>query len=243
LIAGSEEMKEEVNVAGCGRENDLIAFLYDELDLGERGGFRSHAQQCQSCNAELTAFTNIRESVVAWRNEALVGVTSPAVPASAMVGADRAKPSALTALREFFKLSPLWMKGAVVFASLLFCLFAVLAAARLRDTPPPTIADNPNVKKYSEQELNAAIDRRLQDHVQRIKNSPTTEPPPVAISSAHTPRNSVAKRGGEVASTNSQPKARRPLSKDERQQLAADLRLIEDPTDGQIELLDDRINQ
>ena len=238
-------MKEEVQAPDCGQENDLIAFLYGELAPGEITVFRSHIEQCPSCSAELNEFTDIRKSVVAWRNESLLGVTSPALHASALVRADRPGPAAFTALREFFKLSPLWMKGGIVFASLLFCLFAVLAAARLRDTPPP-VAANPNVKRYSEQELNAVVERRVQDELQRIKNSseqsPTKE---VVISGAsnRTPVNRTAKSGHIVAADGPQQKARRPLSKVERQQLAADLRLIDNTTDGELDLLDDRINQ
>lgn len=64
-------MKEEVLAPGCERENDLIAFLYGELDPAERTAFRDHMQDCRSCSLEFAEFTNIRESVVAWRNEAL----------------------------------------------------------------------------------------------------------------------------------------------------------------------------
>lgn len=239
-------MKEEVHAPGCGRENDLIAFLYGELDPSETAVFRSHMQECSSCSAELRELTNIRESVVAWRNEALVGVTSPAAQASAVVRADRHGPTALTALREFFHLSPLWMKGAVVFASLLFCLFAVLAAARLRDTAPPPVAANSNIKTYSEQELNAVVERRLQDELQRIKSSSEPAPTSALIAKRASDRASAkrtANRGKQVATNVPQQKARRPLSKVERQQLAADLRLIDNTTDGELDLLDDRINQ
>jgi anti-sigma factor RsiW len=242
-MAGVREMKEEVRARDCGRENDLIAFLYGELDPGETTIFLSHIQQCPSCSAELSEFTNIRESVVAWRNESLMGVTS-AVHASAVVRADRPKPTALTALREFFSLSPLWMRGAIVFASLLFCLFAVLAAARLRDTPRP-VAANPNVKTYSEQEINAVVERRVQDELRRIKNSSEQSPTAVVTKGAsdRTPVHRTANRGHVVAASGPQQKARRPLSKVERQQLAADLRLIDNTTDGELDLLDDRINQ
>lgn len=229
----------EVNVRGCGRENDLIAFLYDELDPDERMSFRSHVQKCLSCSAEMAEFTNIRESVVAWRNEALVGVASTAVQPAIV----KTKPSALSALREFFNLSPLWLKGAVVFASVLFCLFAVLAAARFRDAGPPRGAEDPNIRKYSNQELNAVVDRRVQDELQRIKNSLPTVPAPQVIATEQLSRRKATDRGNELTSTKSPQKGQRPLSKDERQQLAADLRLIEDPTDGQLDLLDDRINQ
>ena len=234
-------MKDEVYAADCGRENYLIAFLYGELDPGESSMFRSHVQECRSCATELREFTGIRDSVVAWRNEALVGVTSTTAQATAVVSSDVRKPGALTALREFFNLSPLWMKGAVVFASLLFCLFAVLAAARLRETPPASIANNPNAK-YSQQELDAAVERRVQDALQRIKESSKSTPGTVPeLASDRVPRKRSTHAG--MSSKGPEQTARRPLSKVERQQLAADLRLIDDPTDGGLELLDDRINQ
>jgi hypothetical protein len=228
----------EVNAPGCGRENDLIAFLYDELEPDESMSFRSHLQECLSCGAEMAEFTNIRESVVAWRNEALVGVTSPAVQPAIV----KSVPSALAALQEFFNLSPLWLKGALVFASVLFCLFAVLTAARLRDGGPARVAEDLNIRKYSDQELKAVVDRRVQDELLRIKNSSPTVSAPQIVASNQVPRRKGTSRGNELTSIRA-PQKGRPLSKDERQQLAADLRLIENPTDGQLDLLDDRINQ
>lgn len=237
-------MKEKVNGPGCGRENDLIAFLYGELDSSESTVFRSHMQECQSCAAELSEFSNIRESVVAWRNEALVGSTSPAVQTSPVHRSNVATPGALSALREFFNLSPLWMKGAVVFASLLFCLFAVLAVARFRETPPPPVAKNSSPKSYSEQELNSAVERRVREELQLKKNS--SQPTPDSEQIVKGTFNRVSHKritNSLIAAGNPQQKARRPLSKVERQQLAADLRLIENPADGDLDLLDDRINQ
>lgn len=239
-------MKEEVYAPDCGRENELIAFLYGELDPEETIIFRSHMQECQSCSAELREFTGIRESVVAWRNEALGGVALPAVQPSTVARADLAQPGALTALREFFNLSPTWLKGAVVFASLLFCLFAVLAATRLRDTTTTPSAANSNDKTRTEKELNAIVERRVQDELQRIKSSErlTSTPPVIATGpSDRIVRKRITNRVSELASTSTQQKARRPLTKVERQQLAADLRLIDNASDGELDLLDDRINQ
>ena len=78
-------MKEEANVPGCGRENDLIAFLYDELDPAERISFRSHVQECLSCSAETAEFTNIRESVVAWPAPFVAVIWSANLALSALI--------------------------------------------------------------------------------------------------------------------------------------------------------------
>ncbi len=237
-------MKEEVYAPDCGRENDLIAFLYGELDPGENSMFRSHMLECQSCAAELREFTNVRESVVAWRDEALVGIGSPVVQAPAVLRSGAPGPNAWNALREFFNLSPLWMKSAVVFASVLFCLFAVLAAARLRETPQPPIANNGNTKSYSEQELHAVVAQRVQDELKLIKNSTRSTAAADAIAERPSDRISPKKAAiPPIAANGPKQQARRPLSRVERQELAADLRLIDNPTEGELDLLDDRINQ
>jgi len=236
-------MKEKVDGPGCGRENDLIAFLYGELDSRESAAFRGHMQECHFCTTELAEFSSIRKSVAVWRNEALVGVSSPSFQASPVYKSAAAKPGAIAALREFFNLSPLWMKGAVGFASLLFCLFAVLAVAKLRETPPTPIAKDSGVRTYSEEELNAAVEQRVQQ-LQLNKESAKPTPKPYIL--AQRPADRVTHKRNTnslIAVGNPQQKARRPLSKVEREQLAADLRLIDNPIDGDLDLLDDRINQ
>lgn len=235
----------EMNAPNCGRENDLIAFLYGELNDDESRTFRRHMYDCAACSTELASLKDVRESVVTWRNESLGGVLSPAqIADSSPTRLVLEKPSALGALREFFNLSPLWLKGAVAFASLLFCLFAGLAIAHLRDKPPTAVANNPDKQAYSEEQLNALVEQRVQAERQRIKNSEEKAPPaPVIVNAAgQAPGRHVPRSGNELA-TNANQKARRPLSKTEREQLAADLRLVSARNDSELDLLDDGINQ
>jgi anti-sigma factor RsiW len=235
-------MKEEVNAPNCGRENDLIAFLYGELSEVEARTFQRHVHDCVACNAELAAFRHVRESVVAWRNESLGSVVSTArTTAAAIASVGHDKPSALRALREFFNLSPLWLKGAVAFASLLFCLFAGLAIARLRDKPPAVVANNPSRQAYSEEQLNALVEQRLQAELLRIKTSTGRQSPAPADRTVGRNPGGQATRNGNEFATNAN--ARRPLSKTEREQLAADLRLVSTKNDTELDLLYDRINQ
>lgn len=235
----------EVNAPKCGREDDLIAFLYGELNDVEARTFQRHVHDCPACGAELASFQHVRESVVAWRDESLSGVILPNriadLPPSKLTVE---KPSALAALREFFNLAPLWMKGALAFASILFCLFAGLAIARFRDSPPAVIVANPGYNAPSDEHLNALVQRRVQEELQRIKSS--QEPTSTTIAGDKTTNNGDSWRRGtnrvNIAGNDPIQKARRPLSKTERQQLAADLRLIA-ANDSELDLLDDGINQ
>ena len=226
----------------CRREDDLIGFLYGELNEIEAISYKRHLQECSACNTELAAFGAVRESVVAWRNESLGRIGLPTQLAdSSSTAAARAKPSAVAALREFFNLSPLWMKGAVAFAAILFCVLAGLALARLRNKPPSPVVVTPVANTNSSQELNAQVEKRVQEELKRIKNSNeefARSPVNARDSSQKTPGKRIANRSSEVALSPS----RRPLSKTEREQLAADLRLVS-ANDSDLDLLDDRINQ
>jgi hypothetical protein len=203
-------------------------------------------RECVACSAELGNFEDVRESVVAWRNESLGGTVSPALAAPSPIVEKR---SALAALRQFFNLSPLWMKGSLAFASILFFLLAGLAIARLRETPPPVVAAD---RGPSEEQINARVqrqvhdevERRLQEEIERFKNSSQSQPNSNIVSSkaAGNPPLRTATQAS-VAGNNPTEKARRPLSKVEREQLAADLRLTTAKNESELDLLDDGINQ
>ena len=221
----------------CGRENDLIGFLYGELNEVEAIAFQRHLEECAACNAELADLGEVRESVVAWRNESLGSVAFPAQVTTAPE-TPRATPSAVAALREFFNLSPLWMRGALAVAAVLFCVFAGLAVARLRQAPPPAVAVAPAAPAQSQQELKVLVEHRVQEELKRLKNSEAPAPSPLTANDS-SPGNSVKRN----ANRNTQMALRRPLSKTEREQLASDLRLVSAKNEGDLDLLDDRINQ
>ena len=226
-------MKEITKDQVCERADYLVGFLYGELTDLETRKFEQHLRDCAPCRTEYAAFGQLRESIVAWRNETL-GV-NVAVPSVTSVQ-DR-RPSAIAAIREFFNLSPLWMKGAAAFAAVLFCAFATLAIAHLIEkNSPGTQAGN---KLYTQQELDQQIAKAVKEKTapveiknEQVKNTPAYNPPPS--------NKRRATNASEVAG-NSQ-KLRRPLSRRERQELAADLRLLSSYDDG-LDLVGDSGNQ
>jgi hypothetical protein len=232
----------EANSQGCAREQELIGFVYGELNEVERLAFQHHIDECASCNAELSGFRNVRESVVAWRNESLgsIGLLVHPVPSRAPLSQQRR--SALAAVREFLNLSPLWMKGAVAFAAVVFCVLAAMAVARLRDKQPVIMVAAPAQSIHSQQQIDAIVKQRVQEELELIKNSRTTDF--VASAEDRIPSKRVLKRGTKNPGDNSPGfSARRPLSKTEREQLAVDLRLLSSNNDSDLDLLQDRINQ
>jgi len=235
---------QEVDAPGCGRENDLVAFLYGELRDIEKASFDSHRNTCRLCQAQTIEFKSIRDSIVAWRDESL-GRASVTASERLAVTAQR-RVSGLAALRAFFDLAPLWMKGAVGFAAIMLCLLSVLAVARLRNAPP-TIASSPNAPGYSQQELNALIERRVQDELahRKVVNQPASAPEMAVAVKDKTVGNrrpALLNQSDQIAA-NGHVKARRPLSKAEREQLAADLRLVSSGNESGVDLVEDHINQ
>ena len=207
----------------CERADDLVSVLYGEASETERREFELHMKQCGSCRAEFAAFALVRESVGEWRDEALSGF----VPAHA--AAVPVRKSALAASRQFFDLSPLWLKGAVGFAVVVFCVLAVLTVMKSTDKPVTTVATGTPGAVYTKQDLDRAVQEAL---AKQQREQPTTEPRSTVVVESPRPQSSnVAK---------AEPKARRPFSKAERDQLAAELRLLTNDDEADLDLLYDR---
>jgi len=241
-----KDIKDEV----CGRADDLIAFLYAELGAGDARKFERHLHECARCETEFASFAQIRKSIVSWRDESLGAAWLPDAakdrnPASNRVRAGaQVRPSAAAAVREFFNLSPLWLKGAAAFASLLFCVCAVLAIGYLKDrrtnlvqTPPGTV--------YSKQDLDAAVAERVQVQIDAMRKQQQTTSDNSTVAGTTSPKkvgNGAASvlRTGYASNTRS---LRKPLTRQERQELAVDLGLSAAYDQDDSDVVGDKINQ
>src|ERR1051326_6707703 len=140
------------NSLDCERAGDLISVLYGEADERAQREFQLHLQQCETCRTEFGAFEQVREAIGEWRDEALSGfVSSPVVAAPP-------RKSAVAALRQFFDLSPLWMKGAVGFAAVVFCVLVVLAFGRWPSHDVTEVASkNSPAAVYTKEDVDHAV--------------------------------------------------------------------------------------
>jgi hypothetical protein len=227
-------MNESVKKQSCERGNDLISFLYGEVDEREALDFEGHLKFCRECQSEFASFGSVRQSIGLWREEALSGFVSPQV-----VMPVRQK-SALAALREFFDLSPMWLKGAVGFAAILLCVMAIaLVMSKKNAQPIVEVAKNPEAK-YTEQQLRESVDKALQEQQQKFtattvasrseKELAAPQPKPVKVNVSRPVNRSTQW-------------VRRSLSKSEREQLAADLRLLSTSDEDSLTLIGEKINQ
>ncbi len=147
----------------------------------------------------------------------------------------------MAAVQQFFALSPLWMKGAVAFASLLFCVLALLAVYHLLEKPPPALVANERL--YTEKELKAKTEERIQSLVQLNGRKDEGSPAPnVGTINRRQGANRRLVRPFSERAFDSPRARRRPLTKSEREQLAADLRLTSPGVEEGLDLLDDRLS-
>ena len=211
----------------CHRAEDLVTYLYGEASEVDAKDFATHLEQCDACRSEFGIFQNVHDSILLWRNEALGSTFSPAtVPVATTVDSTQfvqpeQKLSALAALREFFTVSPLWLRAAAGFAALLLCVLGVLTISRSLNQPVRTASKDSDAK-YTQQQLDQEVRKQVDQKLADLNAQPT---PPKAPKVAKP--NKPEDTGNRVAANRTQPNPRpRGLSRQEREQLAKDLRLI-----------------
>jgi hypothetical protein len=120
---------------GCGRGEEVVAYLYGEATKEEAALFRPHLDACAVCCEELAALGAVREGLAAWRAEALgtvpsLNIQEALAPAAQTLPAAPHRRSARAALREFFSLSPLWLRAGAFAATLAVCALVALTLTR-----------------------------------------------------------------------------------------------------------------
>ena len=221
----------------CHRAEDLVTFLYGEASEAEAQDFRTHLRECAACSSEFAIFNQVHESIVHWRNEAL-GLSFEASRVQAadnsnQFGRPERKLSALAAVREFFSVSPVWLRAAAAFAVLLLCVMTGLTL-RLWQRPN-AVAEQASAPKNTDADFQKAVQRGVADKLAELKRQESTS---VGQSDVSPKQSAVSKknerqRAPQFAANRSQPRYPRfkGLTRQEREQLAADLRLV--PTDDE----------
>jgi anti-sigma factor RsiW len=146
--AWDKKMPEKIGI--CARAEDKVAYLYNEATPSEARDFENHMQRCASCSAEVAEFGDVREAIGEWRWQALGSLSSTAVEVNTSTALTSAREtsvqrrSALTALREFFTLSPMWMRAATAVVALVFCTLAIIAVAHFAEQPKVVVVERPS---------------------------------------------------------------------------------------------------
>jgi anti-sigma factor RsiW len=227
-------MNETIGNSTCERADDLVSFLYGETNERETREFEIHLERCGVCRSELASFGQVRESISMWKEEALSTLAPPRVDVFVR------EKSALAAIRQFFDLSPLWLKGAVGFAVVALCVMAVLVLVPI-GKKPESITTSSLDGRYSEEDLKQAVAGALKRQAETLAAASEQKRAPSEPSrNVNVPKKRVGKPSNPSTQWARKPK---PLSRSEREQLATDLRLMTTKDNDGLNLLSDRINQ
>jgi uncharacterized membrane protein len=50
----------------CDDKDQLVAYLYDELEAGARAGVHEHVRRCEACSSELAGLGGVRRELAGW---------------------------------------------------------------------------------------------------------------------------------------------------------------------------------
>ena len=216
-------MRETQERPVCHRAEDLVSYLYSESNAADAIDFRDHLQQCDACRSEFSVFSQVHDSIQVWRSEALGAslnpATGPVIASTQFIQPER-RLSALAALRQFFSVSPLWLRGATAFAALLLFVLSIAMVARI-SRKPVQVAGDVKEPTYTQQQVQHEIEKAVARTRVELANQ-KNEPGPIAATKDE-PNQRVKRTQVAVNQPRNAPP--RGLNRQEREQLAADLRL------------------
>jgi anti-sigma factor RsiW len=220
--------------SSCAKAEELVAYLYNEASEREAKEFESHMRACASCEAELTAFGHVRSSIAVWRNQALGSVEFKAsadeiTPATELRKASPRRASAMTAIREFFALSPVWLRAATALASLAICALVVWAAVRALESPRVLLVEKVVEKGPTQAEVDALVERRVREELAARNNQPETTSKEIVVPVNEQRPSTIAQSApGRSAARRTLAPGRKPaqVSTQEYEELARDLQLV-----------------
>ena len=107
----------------CGFADEIVAYIYDEIDRAERTKFESHLAGCAVCTDEFAGLSNARFSVFEWRREEFAHLATPEInipyPAKQSGATTDVRAGFLDGLRELLTLAG-W--SSVVAGALVVCI-------------------------------------------------------------------------------------------------------------------------
>ncbi|HEX9960373.1 MAG TPA: zf-HC2 domain-containing protein [Pyrinomonadaceae bacterium] len=141
--------------SSCNFSDQLVSYLYGEIDGDEKSRFESHVLNCGVCADEISAFGGVRSSVRNWRDMEFAMLPTPVIElpfepqktTDLSTETNEASRPWLAGLRELFSLSPAWAGAATACAALAICagLFYVAFSSAQNDRNVAEVNKNVSV--------------------------------------------------------------------------------------------------
>lgn len=158
-------MNENMKSSICERAEEMVAYLYGEASEREASDLERHTKHCAACRDELAAFSRVRHDVIEWRNQSLPSFEFSQQVVPLVLEAEDAtrKRSVLAALREFFTLSPVWMRAATAMAVVIVCALVVFTVAHFYEQPRQVIVERVVPAGPTQAQLEEMVNRRAEE--------------------------------------------------------------------------------
>jgi anti-sigma factor RsiW len=111
----------------CTRQEELVSYLYGEMNDAERITFERHLTGCAACRSDLAAFQSVRQELGSW--------VVPFAPRCEIV----LQRSRLEVLRELLGLFPLWVRVVGAMAAAIVLVALAIVGLRLSPQQPQIV--------------------------------------------------------------------------------------------------------
>jgi hypothetical protein len=122
----------------CDHAEQIVSFLYNEINEAEKKNFESHLVNCSSCADELAGFSIVRSSIHEWRSEEFANLLTPSFEIPAVAKVQSGSASWLESIRAFLSFPLTW--GAVALPLIL--IFAGLFWFTMSTSNKLDVAEN-----------------------------------------------------------------------------------------------------
>ncbi|MBX7173189.1 MAG: hypothetical protein K1X72_19625 [Pyrinomonadaceae bacterium] len=194
----------------CNFAEEIISYLYNEMNHSEKINFETHLPDCAFCAREIADFTSVRSEIINWKSNEFDLVPTPVIeiPYENSVQVVRANPISrpwYAGIREYFSLSPIWLTASTAMALLAICIGLVLVTINSLKNPNDKIAQkNPPVSTptIEVKNVNSAISNveptkpRTSNSTVPPKENPTENPNTTNVGEKQNkkPQNTTPKR-------------------------------------------------
>ena len=125
------------------RGEELVAYIYGEMDAAGRGAIEVHLENCVDCAIELASFADARLGVIEWRREDFDPLETPAisVPSVQVVGPSHfAGPGLIGTVAESLRSLPVFARFAAGIAAAAIIVAALYLGTASTPQAPQIVA-------------------------------------------------------------------------------------------------------
>lgn len=158
--------------SSCNFAEQIVSYLYGEVNQQEKAGFEAHLTNCETCADELSAFGYVRSSVQKWRTEEFLPMQTPAMAIpfekSPQISVNSAEKSSwLDDLRQLFALSPAWAATSAAVVLMAVCVGLTFIVINFSGS-----TDVAEIKKNTPEKaiISPAIENKIKQNVEEVSN-------------------------------------------------------------------------